>query len=148
MRMLASGGKYSITREMKKNIADFTGGSAGQDAVAARIRELYEKTGYIIDTHTGVASAVYEQYRAETGDTTKTVIASTASPFKFSRAVMGAIQGDLGDMDDWAVIDLLKEKGGVPIPPAVEEIRTAEIRHNCECDPGEMEETVAKLLGL
>ena len=61
---------------------------------------------------------------------------------------MGAIQGDLGDMDDWAVIDLLKEKGGVPIPPAVEEIRTAEIRHNCECDPGEMEETVAKLLGL
>ena len=51
-------------------------------------------------------------------------------------------------MDDWAVIDLLKEKGGVPVPPAVEEIRTAEIRHNCECDPGEMEETVAKLLGL
>ena len=53
-----------------------------------------------------------------------------------------------GDMDDWAVIDLLKEKAGIPIPPAVEEIRNAEIRHKNECDPGEMEETVAKLLGL
>ena len=148
MRMLSSGGKYSITEEMKKKIADFAGGSADQEAVAARIRDLYEKTGYIIDTHTGVASAVYEQYKQETGDTTKTVIASTASPFKFSRAVMGAIVGDLGDMDDWAVIDLLKEKAGIPIPPAVEEIRNAEIRHKNECDPGEMEETVAKLLGL
>ena len=148
MRMLSSGGKYSITEEMKKKIADFAGGSADQEAVAARIRDLYEKTGYIIDTHTGVASAVYEQYKQETGDTTKTVIASTASPFKFSRAVMGAIVGDLGEMDDWAVIDLLKEKAGIPIPPAVEEIRNAEIRHKNECDPGEMEETVAKLLGL
>ena len=58
---------------------------------AATIKKLYEDTGYVIDTHTAVAAAVYEKYRKETDDTTKTVIASTASPFKFTRSVMNAI---------------------------------------------------------
>jgi threonine synthase len=145
---LARTGKYTVTREMKKRMADFTGRYADQQQVAARIKELYEKTGYVLDTHTGVASAAYEQYRAETGDTTKTVIAGTASPFKFSRAVMTAIRGELGEMDDWQVIDLLSETSGVPVPPAVEEIRTAEVRHRTECDPDQMEQTIADLLKL
>ncbi len=148
MRQLSRTGKYTVTSEMKKRIADFTGKYATQEEVADRIRGLYEKTGYVLDTHTGVASAAYEKYREETGDTTKTVIAGTASPFKFSRAVMTAIQGDLGEMDDWQVIDLLSEKAAVPVPPAVEEIRGAEIRHRTECDPDRMEDTVAELLHL
>ena len=150
MRELSEFGKYHVSLAMKKAMEDFTGGFADQAAVAARIRELFEKTGYVIDTHTGVGSAVYEQYRAETGDVTKTVIASTASPFKFSRAVMGAIEGDeaIAGLDDWQVIDLLKEKAGIAVPPAVEEIRSAEIRHNNECDPAGMEEMVAGLLGM
>ena len=97
---------------------------------------------------TGVASAAYQKYVKETGDTTKTVIAATASPFKFSRAVLGAIRGELGEMDDWQVIDLLSEVSGVAVPPAVEEIRNAEVRHKTECDPDQMEETVAELLKL
>ena len=145
---LARTGKYTVTKEMKKRMADFTGRYADQQQVAARIKELYEKTGYVLDTHTAVASAAYEQYRSETGDTTKTVIAGTASPFKFSRAVMTAIKGELGEMDDWQVIDLLSETSGVPVPPAVEEIRTAEVRHRTECDPDQMEQTIADLLKL
>ena len=148
MRMLSKNGKYTVTREMKKRMADFTGRYADQEEVAQRIRGLYEKTGYVLDTHTGVASAAYQKYVKETGDTTKTVIAATASPFKFSRAVLGAIRGELGEMDDWQVIDLLSEVSGVPVPPAVEEIRNAEVRHKTECDPDQMEETVAELLKL
>ena len=148
MRLLKETGKYRIPQKMRDAMVDFRGGCAVQEEVAARIRDLYEKSGYVIDTHTGVASAVYEKYRKETGDETKTVIASTASPFKFSRAVMSAIQGDVSGLDDWEVIDLLSEKAGIPIPPAVEEIRTAEVRHRTECDPDKMEETVAKLLGI
>lgn len=148
MRQLKSVGRYVVTEEMRQNMKDFVGNYADQEEVAARIRELYEKTGYVIDTHTAVASAVYEKYRAETKDETKTVIASTASPFKFSRAVMEAIRGELGELDDWEVLDLLKTTAGIPLPPAVEEIRDAEIRHRRECDPAGMEEAVAEILKL
>ena len=149
MRMLKNSGRYYVTQDMKNFMKDFVGGCATEAETGARIKDLYEKSGYIIDPHTGVASAVYQAYREKTGDSTKTVIASTASPYKFSRAVMEAVDGSVdAELSDWEIIDLLKERSGVPIPPAVEEIRTAEVRHKTECDPAEMEETVAKLLGI
>ena len=132
---------------MKKNIADFTGGSADQGAVAARIRDLYEKTGYIIDTHTGVASAVYEQYRTETGDTTKTVIASTASPYKFAASVLHAIAPEkTGDLDEFGLIDLLTEISGLSEPPAITDIRTAPVRHRTVSSIEGMPDTVRAFL--
>jgi threonine synthase len=148
MKELSSTGKYTVTPDMTERMADFTGYFASQEEDAARIRELYEKTGYIIDTHTGVASACYEKYRKETGDRTKTVIASTASPFKFAESVMKAVRGDISGMDFFAVIDALSEAGKVPVPAAVEEIRNAAIRHSSECDADGMEKTVGALLGI
>ena len=73
---------------MKEFMKDFAAGYADMEENAKEIRKVFDDTGYLIDTHTGVAAAVYEQYKAKTGDTTKTVIASTASPYKFSRSVM------------------------------------------------------------
>ena len=86
MEELSKDGKYSVTGEMRARMADFVGGYADQAANAAEIKRLYDETGYMIDTHTGVASCVYHNYVKETGDTKKTVIASTASPYKFSRS--------------------------------------------------------------
>ena len=146
MEALKTSGKYAVTEEMRQATRDFAGGYATQEEVAARIRSLYEKTGYVIDTHTAVASKVYEDYRKKSGDKTPTVIASTASPFKFSRAVMEAIAGDVSKLDDFAVLELLRDKAGVPFPPAVEEIRHAEIRHNRSCKPAEMEAMVRSIL--
>ena len=146
MEALKTSGKYAVTEEMRQATRDFAGGYATQEEVAARIRSLYEKTGYVIDTHTAVASKVYEDYRNKTGDKTPTVIASTASPFKFSRAVMEAIAGDVSKLDDFAVLELLRDKAGVPFPPAVEEIRHAEIRHNRSCKPADMESMVRSIL--
>ena len=146
MEELQSGGKYALSAEMRAAMADFTGGFATQEEVAERIRSLYEKTGYVIDTHTAVASKVYEDYRKKSGDTKPTVIASTASPFKFSRAVMEAIAGDVSALDDFAVLDELREKAGLPFPPAVEEIRNAEVRHTRSCKPEEMKEQVREIL--
>ena len=103
-------------------------------------------TGYLIDTHTGVAAAVYEQYKKKTGDMTKTVIASTASPYKFSRSVMEAVLGKKEDADEFALIDEMERISGVKIPQAIEEIRKAEIRHNRQCKPEEMEKTVSEIL--
>ena len=104
-------------------MSDFRGGFATEAQNEATIRKIFEDTGYLIDTHTGVAATVYNAYKAETGDQTKTVIASTASPYKFSHSVMAAVTGKEADTDEFASIDALCKASGVAIPRAVEEIR-------------------------
>ncbi|MGN0157550.1 MAG: threonine synthase [Brotaphodocola sp.] len=148
MADLSSKGAYTVTDAMKEMMKDFVGGYATEAENAAEIKKVYEDTGYMIDTHTGVASAVYRKYGEQTGDTTPTVIASTASPYKFSHSVMEAVFGDQGDKDEFSIIDDLCKASGVAIPNAVEEIRNAEIRHRRECDVPDMEATVAEILGL
>ena len=142
MEQLSANGKYEITADMKEFMKDFCAGYADMEENAKEIRKVFDDTGYLIDTHTGVAAAVYEQYKAKTGDTTKTVIASTASPYKFSRSVMEAVLGKKEDADEFALIDEMERISGVKIPQAIEEIRDAKILHNRQCKPEEMEETV------
>ena len=148
MEELSSTGAYTVTEEMKAKMADFLGGYATEAENAAGIKKVYDATGYMIDTHTGVASAVYGKYAAETGDKTPTVIASTASPYKFSHSVMEAVFGDQGDKDEFEIIDDLCKASNVAVPNAVEEIRNAQIRHKRECDVKDLEDTVAEILGL
>ena len=142
MEQLSTNGKYEITADMKEFMKDFCAGYADMEENAKEIRKVFDDTGYLIDTHTGVAAAVYEQYKAKTGDATKTVIASTASPYKFSRSVMEAVLGKKEDADEFALIDEMERISGVKIPQAIEEIRDAKILHNRQCKPEEMEETV------
>mgnify|MGYP000596287422 FL=1 len=142
MEQLSNNGKYEITPEMKEFMKDFSAGYADMEENAKEIKKVFDDTGYLIDTHTGVAAAVYEQYKAKTGDATKTVIASTASPYKFSRSVMEAVLGKKEDTDEFALIDEMERISGVKIPQAIEEIRDAKILHNRQCKPEEMEETV------
>ncbi len=146
MEELAKDGKYSVTEDMRERMADFVGGFADQKSNAAEIKRLYDETGYMIDTHTGVASCVYRSYVKETGDNKKTVIASTASPYKFSRSVMEAIFGSEEGKGEFELIDEMEKASGVKIPQAIEEIRKAEIRHNIQCKPEDMEKTVSEIL--
>ena len=150
MKELAEDGHYTITDEMRAFMADFKGGFATEEENEAAIRTIFQDTGYLIDTHTGVAAAVYGQYKKETGDQTKTVIASTASPFKFSRSVMDAVKGKAATegKDEFDVADELAAAAGLVLPKEVEEIRTAPIRHDRECAVDEMEETVKNILGI
>ena len=148
MEQLAKDGKYGITEEMRKGLADFWGGYATQQEGAEKIRALYEDTGYVIDRHTAVAASVYDEYREKTHDGRKTVIASTASPFKFTRSVMAAIDPKYEDMDDFALVDELSRISCVPVPRAVEEIRTAPVLHRIECEKDGMKKAVEEFLGL
>ena len=148
MRMLVSEGVYEITSEMKANLADFYGNYASEAETAETIKALYEKTGYVIDTHTAVAATVYQKYQQESGDNAKTVIASTASPYKFTRSVMNAIDEKYDAMDDFALVDELSKIGKVAVPLAIEEIRNADIRHNTVCEVEEMPCVVKKFLGM
>lgn len=148
MKSLKETGKYAITDEMKAELADFYGGFATEAEDAAAIKKLYENTGYVLDTHTAVASTVYNKYVAETGDTTKTVIASTASPYKFTRSVMNAIDVKYDAMGDFELVDELSKLSNVAVPNAIEEIRTAPVLHDTVCEVNEMCDSVKKILGI
>ena len=150
MRELSGQGSYHVTDQMKAFMSDFVGGFATEEEDEAEIRRIFEDTGYLVDTHTGVAAAVYRQYREKTGDSTKTVIASTASPFKFSHSVMEAIKGKeaVEGKDELEIVDALSSLAAVPVPKAVEEIRTAPIRHNLECDVDGMKDMVKGILNI
>ena len=149
MEELTSEGKYTITDEMKAQLSDFYGNYASEEEAAATIKRIYEDCGYVIDTHTSVAASVYKKYLEETGDTKKTVIASTASPYKFTRSVMEAIDSEkYASMSDFELVDQLSEISKVSVPNAIEEIRNAEIRHNTVAEVDEMPGVVKKILGI
>ena len=149
MASLSGAGSYEITGEMKEKLEDFYGNYATEEEVSESIAGLYRKEGYVIDTHTAVAACVLEKYRRETGDDTKTVIASTASPYKFARSVLHAIDGAKYDgMTDLEQIDALEAVAGVPVPGAIEEIRSAPVRHNTVAEVDGMEAAVREILQL
>ncbi|MBR4708137.1 MAG: threonine synthase [Pseudobutyrivibrio sp.] len=148
MDSLKTTGKYDITPEMQSKLADFYGNYASENETGFAISSLYEDTGYIIDTHTGVAASVYNKYKAETGDNKTTVIASTASPFKFTRAVMGSIDPSYEKEEDFVLVDKLSELGKVKVPSAIEEIRSAEVRHNTVVEVEDMCAEVQRFLGI
>lgn len=146
MAALAGDGKYEITAEMKEKLGDFYGNYATQEECAAQIRSLYEDTDYVLDPHTAVAAAVYNKYKEETGDTTKTVIASTASPYKFTRTVLSAMDEKYADMDDFALTEELEKISGVKIPDAITKIRNAPVLHNIQCEKDGMKQAVMEFL--
>ena len=148
MADLTETGQYTADEDMRRQMEDFLGGFATEQEDREAIRKIYEDTGYVLDTHTGVAAAVYEKYRKDTGDDKKTVIASTASPYKFARSVMEAIGDGRLPEDEFEVIDLLCRISGTEIPKAVEEIRTAPVRHSRECSREDMKKTVKEILGM
>ncbi|MBQ2936712.1 MAG: threonine synthase [Lachnospiraceae bacterium] len=148
MESLKTEGRYEITAEMKAELSDFYGNYASEEETAKTIFDLYDKTGYVIDTHTAVAACVYNKYKAASKDDKKTVIASTASPYKFTRSVMKAIDAKYDAMEDFELVDELEKISRVAVPAAIEEIRTAPILHDHVCDKTEMKQTVMNFLGI
>ena len=148
MKALSEQGVYTITEEMKAELDDFVGGYASEEQTAKVIKDIYEKTGYIVDTHTAVAASVAYEYTNNTNDTAKMLVASTASPYKFTRSVMNAIDNKYDAMGDFELVDELCKLSNVKVPQAIEDIRTAPILHDTVCDKTEMQATVEKILGL
>lgn len=148
MESLKTKGVYSIKNEFSKISDQFVGEFADWNDCSKKIHNLYENTGYVIDTHTAVAAASYDKYVKNTGDNTKTVIASTASPFKFSRSVMKAIDPAFSKEEDFKLIDILSKTANVEIPNAIDEIRTAPVVHDTVCNIDEMKKLVMENMGL
>lgn len=148
MQKLKTDGVYEITPEMKEQLADFVGGFATEEETKETIHDIYRSTGYVMDTHTAVAAYVCKNYKESSKDATKVLVASTASPYKFARSVMTAIDETYDTMDEFALIDELEKVSGTDVPKAIEEIRNARILHTRECDVDKMKETVKEILGV
>ena len=148
MEDLKETGVYTLPEEMRANLKDFCGYYSDEFDTADSIRDLYHEEGYVIDPHTAVAAHVYRQYREETGDETPTVIASTASPYKFTRSVMSAIDPRYMEEEDFVLIDELYDLSRVKVPQAIEDIRSAPVLHKSTCAAGEMEQMVKAFLGV
>lgn len=146
MEQLSCNGMYEISEEMKKGLCGFYGGYASEQETAQTIRDYYRKYGYVMDTHTAVAASVYQKYKGQTEDKTKTVVVSTASPFKFTRSVMNAIDTSYDSKADFELADELSRIANVKIPPAIETIRTAPVLHDTVCEVEDMPGAVREFL--
>ncbi|MGN0595556.1 MAG: threonine synthase [Hominimerdicola sp.] len=145
---LAETGKYEVTDEVKKVLAEeFYAGCCDDNETKATIKEIFDKYSYTCDTHTAVAVKVYEDYAKATGDKTKTVIASTASPYKFSGSVLQAIGKDT-DCDEFGLVDELAEVSNIPVPASLAALKDKEIRFNKTIDKSEMKDYVFETLKI
>ena len=146
MKELSASGKYRITPEMQSKLGDFYADFATEEETAESIRDLKECDGYLADPHTCVGKAVYEKYRQATGDERPTVVASTASPYKFAPAVMAALGDEETAKDVFRSIDALSKILGGSEPRAVREVREGKIRHSTVSEIPMLRDTIRNFL--
>lgn len=149
MSELGTTGKYTVPDDLKAALqALFVGGCCDDEQAAQTISDTFKKHGYLIDTHTAVAVRVYEEYRQTTGDTTPTVIASTANPYKFSASVLQALDGSCADMDEFDKVDKLNAETGCEVPAPLAGLKGKTPRFTGVCDKDGMQEVVYDMLGI
>ena len=138
MQSLSKCGRYEITPEAKASInADFTGYFCDEENTVRVIRETFENAQYLIDTHTAVGLSAAQQYIAETGDTTKMIVDSTASPYKFASNVLRSLTGN-APADEFEALEELSRVTGTEIPAPLASLKTKTVRFTEIIDPAEM----------
>ena len=147
MKSLNQHGQYELTDFDPAILELFAAEYATEVETASEIKRVYEASDYIEDPHTAVASAVYQKYRTATGDETTTVIASTASPYKFPVVAVEAVMGQSG-LSDFEALTKLHEISGVAVPSAVANLETAQVRHKTTVAADQMQAAVESYLGL
>lgn len=146
MKELSDTGCYQVSEEMRKKIQSvFVGGFSSEAETEATIGKMMDEHKYLIDTHTAVAFHVLEQYRKETGDQTKTVVASTASPFKFCDAVLDALNVT-DKATGTALLDQLAEVSGMPAPQPLATLKDKQVRFTSWTEKEQMRAVVTDFL--
>lgn len=149
MNDLNESGEYVISETLKHKISElFWAGCCDDYFTKERIAKTKAADNYTLDTHTAVAVDVYEQYVKETGDKTKTIIASTASPFKFGDSVLDALNIDTKDKTEFELLDLLKDSSGMDIPESLRTLDKKDKRFTSVCDSGKMLQAVKDFLEI
>ena len=147
LKSLNQHGQYELTDFDPAILELFAAEYATEAETTAEIKRVYEASNYVEDPHTAVASAVYQKYRTATGDETTTVVASTASPYKFPVVAVEAVMGQSG-LSDFEALVKLHEISGVAVPSAVANLETAQVRHKTTVAADQMQAAVESYLGL
>ena len=151
MDKLKVDGKYSIDPVTRKRISDvFWAGYSTESETIKTIEAIFKEYKYVIDTHTAVAVDVYDKYVISTGDITKTVIVSTASPFKFNESVSKSIFGSdaIEGKSEFELLEDLAQKCDLKIPEGLKNLDKKPVRHNRVCGKSEMKNVVEQILKL
>ncbi len=150
MTKLKTEGEYEVTPEVKDGVSKaFYGGFCDDESTKATIAKMFKEDGYLCDTHTAVAVNVYDKYVSETGDKTPTVIASTASPYKFSKAVLSAVNdGKELPESEFDMVDMLHDITGADIPAPLASLKNKTARFSDVVNVEEMPDYVLKSLGI
>lgn len=149
MAKLNGEGEYEIPADIKAAMQEmFDADCCDDKETMAAIRSTYDENGYVMDTHTAVGKSVYDKYVARTGDTTKTVIASTASPFKFNQSVLIALEdyNAVAGKDEFELLEMLEKKSGLKCPESLSELKTRTPIFNTVVEKDQMENTVSDFL--
>ena len=149
MASLAADGHYDVGAQALDALGrTFAGGFADDAQTLQEIGRVFARDGYLMDTHTAVASRVLADYRARTGDARTTVLVSTASPYKFGRAVLGAIAGERAaeGLDDFACCDALARATGTRVPESIAQLPRLPVRHTQVCQKDDMEAALLRVL--
>lgn len=151
MNELKANGVYEVNRETLNGIKKiFWAGYTTEKHTLQTISEIYKEYNYVVDTHTAVGIDVYDKYVISTADMTKTVIVSTASPFKFNESVAEAIFGaeEIKGQSEFKLLEVLSEKCGIIIPEGLKKLDTKPVLHSKVCEKGEMKQVVENILGI
>jgi threonine synthase len=142
--------QYTVPATVREQMDKlFAAGCASDEEVAATIKAIFDKTGYLLDTHTAVAFHVYDAYRAKTGDGTPTVIASTANPYKFTPAILSALERETtGTPFELMAALQLCTKAPIPAPLGGLNDKAVRFTDTCEGDTDSMRQTVCRMLHL
>ncbi len=146
MSQLKAEGRYDISGAAKKALeADFYADWCDEAETMACIKRTFEQKGYLLDTHTAVAMGVYEKYKA-CGDTTKTVVVSTASPYKFPEDVLNSLGVSTQGMDSFEMARCLSEMTGTSLPRQITALETKPVRHTTVVDKDALSSAVLEVL--
>lgn len=151
MQELKETGRYEISNITKKKIKEiFWAGHCDDQQTFATIRETEANYSYVVDTHTAVGKNVYDQYVKETDDHTKTIIASTASPFKFNQSVTAALMGEdmIEGKTEFELLELLADKSGLRVPKSLAELDEKPVLHATKCHRKDMRQVVNHILEI
>lgn len=151
LEQLAVGGEFRIDDDSRSRISEIlAAGYANEAQTLETIREVCEKYGYTVDTHTAVGLKVLGDYTEVSGDETVTVIDATASPFKFNQAVLEAIKGReaVDGKDEFTVVEELSAVSRMEIHPGLRNLDTKPVKHTRVVEKDEIKKCVEEILGL
>lgn len=147
MNSLKKCGKYQLSeQETSKLEESFFAGFCDEEECFDEINKFFEEYGYVADTHTAVALAVYDEYKRFCDGDNKCIVVSTASAYKFPQSVYKAITGKTVK-DAFNACDKLFAESAYPIPEQITALKTAAVRFNKTAEKDETEKAVLEFIG-